>query len=112
MHRTVFIFLFTLSLIGCSDKGVEPFPPTLIIAKVHWQKQGIPNIPIVLVGTADTVRTDSSGLSIFSVLPGKYVVRAFGIHRGGPSLRSIDFDVEVERGKTATVDIVDCLPCV
>ena len=114
-HRLT-IFLFSLTLLGCSDKGVEPTTPilfpTVIIAKVHWQDQGIPNIPVVLVETGDTVRTDSSGLAVFSVSPGKYVIRAFGINRGGPILQHIDFDVEAKKGETAIVDIVDCLPCV
>ncbi len=123
MHRIVFVLLIILPILGCSDKGVEPttpilFPtlpiqlPTLIIAKVHWGDQGIPNIPIVLIQTGDTVRTDSSGLAVFSVSPGKYVIRALGIQRGGPSLRSVDFDVEARKGETSLVDIIDCLPCV
>ncbi len=115
MIRRLTIFLLALTVVGCNDKGEEPTTPiqlpTLIIAKVHWGEEGVPNIPVVLVETGDTVRTDSSGLAIFSVSPGKYVVRAFGINRGGPILQHIDFDVEVGRGKTATVDIVDCLPC-
>ncbi len=112
MHRIAYIFLFTLTLlIGCSDRGVEPPSPSLIIVKVHWQDQGIPDIPIVLVQTGDSLKTDSAGVAVFSVTPGPYTIRAYGIQRGGPVLRSIDFDVEVERGKTATVDIVDCLPC-
>ncbi len=111
MRRIAFIFLITLIMLGCSDKGVEPPPPTLIIAKVHWQDQGIPDIQIVLVGTGDTVRTNSSGLAIFSVSPGNYVLRAFGINRGGPVLQYVDFDVEARRGETAFVDIVDCLLC-
>lgn len=116
MIRQLAIFLIILPILGCSDKGVEPITPiqlpTLIIAKVHWQDQGVPDIPVVLVETGDTVRTDSSGLSIFPVSPGKYTVRAFGINRGGPILQHIDFDVEVRKGETAIVDIVDCLPCV
>ncbi len=110
MRVSLFIFLFTLTVVGCSDNGVEP-TPTFIIAKVHWGDQGIPDIPIVLVQTGDSLKTDSTGVAVFSVTPGQYTIRAYGIQRGGPGLRSIDFDVEVERGKTATVDIVDCLPC-
>ncbi len=110
MHRIAFISLFTFTLIGCSDKGVEP-SPTLIITKVHWQDQGIPDIPIVLVQTGDSLKTDSTGVVVFSVTPGQYTIRAYGINRGGPVLRWIDFDVEAKKGETAFVDIVDCLPC-
>jgi hypothetical protein len=115
MARQLTIYLFALTLLGCSDKGTETPPliyPTQIVARVHWGDQGIPNIPLVLVQTGDTVRTDSIGLSIFSVSPGKYVVRAFGINRGGPIRLSIDFDVEAKQGEIALVDIIDCLPCV
>ena len=115
MTRQLTILLFALTLLGCTDKGTEPPPliyPTLIVAKVHWEDQGVPNVPVVLVGTGDTVLTDSSGLAVFSVSPGKYVLRAFGINRGGPVLLYIDFDVEVKKGETTRVDIVDCLPCV
>ncbi len=111
MHRFVFIFLFTLTLLGCSDKGVEPTSPTLIIAKVHWGDQGIPDIPIVLVQTGDSLTTDSTGVALFSVTPGQYTIRAYGINRGGPVLRWIDFDVEARKGETSLVDIIDCLPC-
>ena len=111
MARQLTIFLFSLTLLGCSDKGVEPTSPTLIIAKVHWQDQGVPDIQVVLVETGDTVRTDSNGVAIFSVFPGKYVIRAFGINRGGPVRQYIDFDVDAKKGETSHVDIVDCLPC-
>jgi hypothetical protein len=115
MIRQLTIFFFALTLLGCTDEGTETPPliyPTLIVAKVHWGDQGVPDIPVVLVGTSDSVLTDSSGLAVFSVPPGKYVLRAFGINRGGPVLQHIDFDVEVKQGETSRVDIVDCLPCV
>ena len=114
MLRQLTIFLFALALLGCSDEGTETPPliyPTLIVAKVHWGDQAIPDIPVVLVGTGDSVRTDSSGQAVFSVSPGKYVLRAYGINRGGPVFRYIDFDVDAKQGETTFVDIVDCLPC-
>lgn len=105
--------LFAFLLVSCEYIGFEPpKTSTLIIAKVHWQDQGIPDIPVVLVQTGDSVRTASNGLAIFSVSPGHYVIRAYGINRGGPVLRYIDFDVEARSGEIAVVDIVDCLPCV
>lgn len=111
MIRQLIISLSALTVVGCSDKGVEPPPPTLIIAKVHWGDQGIPDIPIVLVQTGDSLKTDSTGVAVFSVSPGLYTIRAFGINRGGPVLQHIDSDVDVKKGETAFVDIVDCLPC-
>ncbi len=111
MHRIAFLLLIILPILGCSDKGVEP-SPTLIIAKVHWGDQGIPDISIVLVQTGDSLKTDSTGAAVFSVTPGQYTIRAYGINRGGPALRWIDFDVEARKGETSLVDIIDCLPCV
>jgi hypothetical protein len=115
MLRQFTIFFFALLILGCSDKGTETPPlvfPTLIVAKVHWGDQAVPDIPVVLVGTGDSLRTDSSGQATFSVSPGKYVLRVHGINRGGPALQSIDFDVDAKQGQTTVVDIVDCLPCV
>jgi hypothetical protein len=106
------VLLFASLCISCEYMGFEPLQTSsLIIANVHWQDQGVPDIPVVLVQTGDTVRTASNGLAIFSVPAGHYVVRAFGINRGGPVLQFIDFDVEARPGAVAVVDIIDCLPC-
>jgi hypothetical protein len=113
MNRILSPLIFALALFGCTDDGEEPplFYPTLIVAKVHWQDQGVPDIPVVLVQTGDSLRTDSTGFAVFSVSPGKYVIRAYGINRGGPIRLYIDFDVDAKKGETCLVDIVDCLPC-
>ena len=63
---------------------------------------------MVLVGTGDSVRTDSSGQAIFSVSPGRYLLRAYGIQREGPVLQHIDFDVDARKGETTFVNF----PCV
>lgn len=113
MIRIFSILLFAFSLFACSDVGEEPplLCPTLIVAKVHWEDQGVPDIPVVIVHTGDSVRTDSTGLAVFSVSPGKYVIRAYGINTGGPIFQYIDFNVDAKKGETSFVDIVDCLPC-
>jgi hypothetical protein len=113
MIRIFSTLLFALALFGCTNNGEEPplLYPTLIVAKVHWKDQGVPDIPVVLVQTGDSLRTDSTGLVVFSVSPGKYAIRAYGINRGGPIRLYTDFDVEAKKGETSLVDIVDCLPC-
>ena len=112
MKSSVFL-LIGLLLAACEEISYTPQQSaSLIVAHVHWETQNLAGIPIELVQTGDTVRTDASGLAIFSVPPGHYVVRAFGINRGGPVLRYVDFDVDVRKDDTAIVDIVDCLPCV
>jgi len=106
------ILLVALMLAACEEIPYEPVHPiSLIVAHVHWQSEDIPGVPVVLVQTGDSVCTGSNGLALFSVPAGHYVIRAFGINRGGPVLRFIDFDVEVRTGDTAIVDIIDCLPC-
>ncbi len=114
MIRQLVVLLVSFVFLRCSDMGVEP-PPTAssasIIVKVHWGEQGIPGIPVVLLEMADSLSTDSSGLAAFSVPPGKYIVRAFGINRGGPVYQHVDVSVEAKKGQTSWVDIIDCLPC-
>jgi hypothetical protein len=108
-----FLLIALAVVFGCSDQGGESpaQPSTLIVAKVHWGDQGVPGVKVDLLQTAATLHTDSTGVAVFSVVPGKYVVRAFGINRGGPVQQYIDFDVDVKSGETYVVDIVDCLPC-
>jgi hypothetical protein len=111
--KTSALLLFAFLLVSCEKLSFQsPHPVTLIVAKVHWGDQGVPDIPVKLLQTGDSIRTNSDGLAIFSVSPGKYTLRAFGINRGGPISLYIDFDVEVQKGELYTVDIVDCLPCV
>jgi hypothetical protein len=107
------LILIAVFLTGCID--IHPFEPpyasSLIVVNVHWQNQGVAGIPVVLVQTRDSVVTGNNGLAIFSAPAGHYVVRAFGINRGGPVAISTDFDVETKPEESAFVDIVDCLPC-
>lgn len=110
--KTFIFLLFALLLAACNDIPGPPKTSSLVIVNVHWQNQGVAGIPVVLVQTGDSVRTGANGLAIFSVPEGHYVVRAYGINRGGPVILSIDFDVEAKPGEVAMVDIVDCLPCV
>ena len=104
--------LLALFLPSCTSTPTEPSQyVSRIEAYVHWQDQALPQKQIELVQTGETKVTDSSGIAAFSVPPGRYVIRAYGINRGGPALTRIDFDVFVKAGTTARVDIVDCLPC-
>jgi hypothetical protein len=105
--------LFALLLIGCNDARFfePPNDSSLILVNVHWQDHGVAGIPVVLVQTRDSVSTGANGLAMFSVPAGHYVVRVYGINRGGPVFLTTDFDVEARPGEVATVDIVDCLPC-
>jgi len=86
-------------------------PAGKIIAYVHWGDQPIAGRRIQLVETGQSLYTDSAGRVEFITGPGTFVVRAYGINRGGPAYISVDFEAVVLGGDTAFVDIVDCLPC-
>ena len=113
-----FVVLFSVALlVALSSCKTNPpsqpqQAPSNIVVNVNWQNQGVAGVKIVVVETAETLYTNSGGIAVFTVPVGHYTVRAFGINRGGPSLRSIDYNVEVLSGKTAMVDVLDCLPCV
>ena len=106
------VILFALLLTSCKETPTQfQQPLSSIVAHVYWQDQGLADKQIVLVQTAETLRTDSKGFAEFSVPAGHYIIRAFGINGPGPAPRSIDFDVQTYPGKTTRVDILDCLEC-
>ena len=104
------LFVFSVS---CNHLPAGPvYGNGLIVANVHYQDQGISGIKVLLVQSGDSTTTGPNGFATFSVAPGHYTVRAFGINRGGPAYKSIDFDVTALAGEIVFVDIFDCLPCV
>lgn len=112
MKISVMALIMFLS-VSCKESPPEgPQSTGQIVAYVHWQDQPESGKQVVLMQTSDTTFTDADGLAKFSVPPGHYVLRVFGINRGGPVFRFIDFDVTTKAGDTTKVDIVDCLPCV
>ena len=109
--KYIWIFLLTFAALSCSPP-TEPVPfISHITAYVHWEDQPLEGKKIELVQSGETKTTASDGKVEFTVIAGKYIIRAYDINRGGPSYRILDFEVEVKVGETATVDIVDCLPC-
>ena len=110
--KNISVLLFALLLPSCKESPSQPRQSlSHITAYVHWQDQALQGKQIVLVQTGETLRTDSKGLAVFAVPAGHYVVRAYDINRGGPSLRAIDINVDTSPGETTSVDIIDCLPC-
>jgi hypothetical protein len=107
------LILSVILLFGCNDLGpTEPVTPNgLIAVSVHWGSQGIQGIPLVLMQTGDSVQTNLNGMAAFSVPGGKYVVRAYGINRGGPVWLVSDYTIEAKAGEVVVLDIVDCIPC-
>src|SRR5437899_4851904 len=95
---------------SCKDATVQPAPPhPVILTYVHWEETPSAGIKVELVQTGESKLTDSTGHALFSVTPGKYVLRVYGINRGGPATRTFDFPVEVTSADTAHIDVVDCL---
>ena len=107
------ILFAALLLPACKNTPSQPLPPdSHIVAYVHWANQPLAGKKVELVETGDTKLTDSHGQASFSVPPGKYILRAFDINRGGPAYLIVDFTVDAASGDTTKVDIFDCLPCV
>jgi hypothetical protein len=50
-------------------------------------------------------------MALFSLPAGAYVVRVFGINRGGPVRPSDDFNAQAVPGEVVVVDVFDCIPC-
>jgi hypothetical protein len=111
MKHAALIFFLSFAA-GCIDfDSTGPSPELGIVAvNVHYQ-QGIAGIPVTIVQTGDSTTTGANGIALFSLPAGAYVVRVYGINRGGPIGPSVDFNTEAIPGEVVFVDVVDCLPC-
>jgi hypothetical protein len=106
------ILLAAVVLPSCTNAPIQPpLPDSAILAYVHWEQYPSVGKKIELLETGESKLTDSTGHAAFSVAPGKYTLRAYGINRGGPVMQSYDFKVVATSADTADVDIGDCLPC-
>ena len=107
---------------SCSKTGpVQPsesasvpmtFESGRVVVYVYWDKQGIPDKSVELLGLHQVRKTNEEGLAEFVAPVGDYVLRAYDINRGGPALRYVDTEITVTAGEEVRVEIVDCLPCV
>jgi hypothetical protein len=110
--KKYWMILLVVLLQSCKNAPAQPPAANpVILAYVHWDEVPSVGIKVELVQTGETKFTDSTGHAAFSVAPGKYVVRVYGINRGGPALRSFDFTVESMSTDTTAIDVVNCLPC-
>ena len=111
--KKMLVMLVLIALPSCKNAPEQPAPAhPVILAYVHWEQAPSAGIKVELLQTGESKYTDSTGHASFSVTPGKYVLRVYGINRGGPAPRSFDFPVEVMSSDTTDVDVVNCLPCV
>jgi hypothetical protein len=101
-----------MTALQCRDLGVAEIPQASISVFVHWGEAPIPGKKVELVQTGESKLTDDRGLAVFIVQPGSYVIRVYGINRGGPVFLHVDFSVEVKAAEFRSVDVVDCIPCV
>ena len=100
-----------MTSLQCKDAGIAENTQARIAVYVHWGETPIPGIKSELVQTGESRMTDNRGLAEFVVQPGSYVIRVYGINRGGPVRLYVDFNVEVNRAESRTVDVIDCIPC-
>jgi hypothetical protein len=100
-----------MTALQCRDLGVDEITQAKITVYVHWGETPIPGIKVELVQTGESMLTDGRGLAVFVVQPGSYVIRVYGINRGGPVSLFVDFNVEVKAGESGSVDVVDCIAC-
>jgi hypothetical protein len=79
---------------------------------VEYDDQGLPGRQIEVLETGVSRDTDAQGFARFTLPPGEYTVRAYGINVGGPSVQYVDTPVTIQAGKKTDIKIFDCLPCV
>ena len=116
MRNTLMIVLAlaVCGLAACDDTSaiVTPGAPGFLTVFVQFDNQGIPDKTIEILDEGLVHVTDETGLATFTLKPGDYIVRAYGINQGGPDLRYLDTPVTIRAGRGARIEIVDCLPCV
>ena len=116
MKRFAILFAACGLLAGAAcDKDptpAAPVQPATLSVVVHFGDEGIPGKQIDVLETGLSGTTDDSGQVTFTLPPGRYTVRAYGINQGGPVYHHVDQTVDVARGKPTVVKIFDCLTCV
>jgi hypothetical protein len=101
-----------MTALQCRDLGVAENTQAIITVFVHWGETPIPGKKVELMQTGESKLTDVRGLAVFVVQPGSYVIRVYGINRGGPVSLFVEFNVEIKAAESRSVDVVDCIPCV
>jgi hypothetical protein len=111
-----------LLVTSCSKTGpVQPsetpsvpmmFESGRVVVYVYWDKQGVPDKTVELVGLHQVRKTNEAGIAEFVAPVGTHIVRVYDINRGGPPLRFIDTEITVTPGQEVRVEVFDCLPCV
>jgi hypothetical protein len=104
--------LAILTALQCRDLGVVENTQATITVFVHWGESPIPGKKVELIQTGESKMTDDKGLAGFVVQPGSYVIRVYGINRGGPASLFVEFNIEIKAAEFRSVDVVDCIPCV
>jgi hypothetical protein len=100
-----------MTALQCRDLGVAENAQGRITVFVHWGDTPIAGKRVDLLQTGASKLTDANGLAVFVVPPGSYVIRVYGINRGGPAFLFVDFSVDVKAAESRTVDVVDCILC-
>jgi hypothetical protein len=111
VSQFIIVISVILAALQCRDLGGAENMQARISVFVHWGESPIPGKQVELVQTGESKMTDVKGLAMFDVQPGSYVIRVYGINRGGPVFPFVDFNVEIKAGESLSVDVIDCIAC-
>lgn len=106
------IVLMVFAGLRCTDIFDVAKTQAKITVFVHWNDTPISQKKVELLQTGEVRLTNEKGLAEFTVLPGHYTIRVYGINRGGPAVLYVDFNVDMQASESRMLDVVDCLPCV
>lgn len=113
MRKSALVALALLCVLSLSCRRSPVAPPdagSRIEVFVHWGDEGVPDVPVQIVELGLSKQTDAAGIAVFTLRPGRYIVRAM-VNEGGPP-RFHDVPVTARAGRNERVEFVDCLPCV
>jgi hypothetical protein len=111
-----YYFVLTLVVItALSCKHSNPGAPAdngvIVASVIQGFNEPEPGKQIELLQMKQTKTTDDAGQVFFSVPPGTYTVRAYGLNHGGPVVGYMDSVAVVTAGDTTRIAFWDCPLC-
>ena len=111
--RWIAVVILPLALTSCGHTNDVTGPHGRIQARVQNEFQQPVSGKTVEIRELSLVKTTGlDGIAEFTVLPDRYVVRAYDLGLPGPGRAYVDQGVLVKAGETAVADFVDCQTCV
>ena len=97
---------------GCASSPSEPQTAWLLVKVQQNESLPSPGKRVEVLTTGEVRSTDANGAALFSLLPGRYIVRVSGLNRGGPGVWIDEFAVDLQKRDFKTVTVFDCVLCV